>query len=106
MEKTIEKRNKPRVNCNYPVAVEGVNGNGNKFHEEAKLANLSATGLYMIVNRHLECGNTVSMTIQLADATEDDEAPKISANGIVVRSESRVDGTCGVAVKFKNYRFL
>jgi len=106
MEYIPERRVKPRINCDYRVIVAGYNGDGNKYQEDAKLANLSASGLFMIVNRQIEYGNNLSMTILLADAIKEEDSPKISANGTVVRTEHRVDGSCGVAVKFKNYRFL
>jgi PilZ domain len=106
MENNTERRRKPRINCDYPVIVEGTNGDGKKYQEDARLANLSASGLFMVVPRHVDYGNTLTMTILLAIPDDDEETPKISANGTVVRTEPRTDGTCGVAVKFKGYRFL
>ncbi len=105
-EKIIERRGKPRIECDYPVVAEGLNGNGIKFCENAKLANLSASGSYMIINRSIDKGNILSMTIFLINNLDDEDTPKISTNGTVVRTENLVDGSFGIAIKFNHYRFL
>jgi len=106
MNNTSERRGKPRINCDYPVIAEGFNGDGNKYREKARLANLSASGSYMIINRHIGHGHTLSMTIYLAQTLNDEDSPKISTSGTVVRTDNRLDGSFGIAVRFNSYRFL
>jgi hypothetical protein len=106
MESTPDRRIKPRVICDYPAIIKGYDGYGNKYKENAKLANLSASGLYMKANRTIENGSILSVTILLTSTLIEKDTPKIATNGIVVRIEPQVDGTCGVAVKFNHYRFL
>ena len=106
MNNTPDRRIKPRVICDYPVIIEGYDGDGNKYNENAKLANLSASGLYMKANRNIENGSILSVTILLTSALIEKDTPKIATNGIVVRTEPQIDGTCGIAVKFNHYRFL
>ncbi len=106
MTNISERRNKPRIDCDYPVIVEGRDSAGNDYHENAKLVNLSASGSFMIVDSSIEYGKSLSMTIFLANVNDDEDIPKILTNGVVVRTEPQKDGSCGVAVKFDSYRFL
>ena len=105
MDTTLDRRVKPRIECDYLAFVEGSNGGSNKYHDQAKLVNLSASGLFMLVNREAVNGSKVSVTIHLANSSSTPDAPKLVMNGIVVRTEPRTDGMCGMAVKFQNYRF-
>jgi len=103
---TPDRRIKPRVICDYPVIIVGYDGTGNKYKENAKLANLSASGLYMKANRYIDNGTKLSVTVLLTSAFTEKDTPKIATNGIVVRTEPQIDGSCGIAVKFNSYRFL
>jgi hypothetical protein len=106
MYTTTDRRAKPRIECDYPAIVEGMNGDGKKFHDHAQLVNLSASGLFMLVDRDLYNGSRLTVTIHLDTSTMNPETPKLATNGIVVRSGPHISGMCGVAVKFQNYRFL
>jgi hypothetical protein len=106
MYTTPDRRVKPRIECDYPAIVEGYEADGSKYNEQARLANLSASGLFMVADRFIENGSKLTVTVLLSNPSEDDEVPKLSTNGIVVRTEEKMDGKCGVAVKFSNYRFL
>jgi hypothetical protein len=106
MNITPERRIKPRVSCEYPVIIEGFDDTGNKYNENARLANLSASGLYMKANRKIETGSKLSVTILLTSEIVDPDTPKLVTNGIVVRTEPQIGGICGIAIKFSNYKFL
>jgi hypothetical protein len=106
MNLSPDRRIKPRVDCDYPVLIEGFDGDGNKYNESARLANLSASGLFMKAQRNIENGSTLSVTVLLTSEIVEKDTPKIATNGIVVRTEPQTDGTCGIAIKFNNYRFL
>jgi hypothetical protein len=103
---TIERRNKPRVACDYPAIVKGSDLQENMYEENGQLANLSRGGLYMLVNRYFEYNAKLSVTIHLAGAPIDEDIPKLATKGIVVRTEQKTNGTYGVAIKFEQYRFL
>jgi hypothetical protein len=105
MYMTPDRRVKPRIDCDYPAIVEGYDGDGTKYDDQAKLANLSASGLYMMANRYIEAGSKLSVMVLLSNSLIDKDAPKLATNGVVVRVDPQVDGTCGVAVKFHHYRF-
>jgi hypothetical protein len=106
MNITPDRRIKPRVSCDYPVIIEGFDDTGNKFSDNAKLANLSASGLFMNANRTIENGSKLYVTILLTSDIVDPDTPKLATNGIVVRTEPQIDGTYGIAIKFNNYKFL
>jgi hypothetical protein len=106
MYTTPDRRVKPRIECDYPAIVEGYETDGSKYNEQARLANLSASGLFMLADRYIENGTKLTVTVLLSNPSEDDEVPKLATNGTVVRTEVKMDGKCGIAVKFSNYRFL
>jgi hypothetical protein len=62
--------------------------------------------LFMKANRKIKNGSKLSVTILLTSELIDPDTPKLATNGIVVRTEPQGDGSCGVAIKFNNYRFL
>jgi hypothetical protein len=106
MNTTPERRSKPRILCDYPAIVEGYDEAGKRYIENARLANLSASGLYMKAKRTVTNGAELSVTILLAGEFSGADTPKIATNGIVVRTEPQVDGSCGIGVKFSKYKFL
>jgi hypothetical protein len=105
MNNSAERRIKPRIFCEYPAIVEGYNGQGKKFNENAILANLSASGLFMKSPRIVKNGAHLSVTILMSSDVVCKDTPKIATNGVVVRTEPDIDGTCGVAIKFNSYQF-
>jgi hypothetical protein len=106
MYTTTDRRVKPRIDCDYPAIIEGYDRDGTKYNDHAKLANLSASGLFMLAQRNLKNGTKLSVTVLLSNMISEVDAPKLSTNGIVVRTEPQNNGTCGIAIKFTNYRFL
>jgi hypothetical protein len=106
MYTTADRRVKPRISCDYPAIIEGFDGDGTKYNDHAKLANLSASGLFMMANRNVKNGSKLSVTVLLSNTFSEIDAPKLSTSGIVVRTEPQKNGTCGIAIKFTNYRFL
>jgi hypothetical protein len=105
MYMTSDRRIKPRVVCDYPIIVQGVDLNGGKYKQDARLANLSSGGLYMWVDREFEIGTRLSVTVCLTSAPLDEGTPQLATHGIVLRTEPEHGGTFGVAVKFDQYRF-
>jgi hypothetical protein len=106
MYTTPDRRVKPRIKCDYPAIIEGMDATGKKYTDHAKLDNLSASGLYMLANNYVENGSKLSVTVLLSYSSVDEEPPKLSTNGIVIRTEPQTNGTFGIAVKFYKYRFM
>jgi c-di-GMP-binding flagellar brake protein YcgR len=105
MYTTADRRTKPRISCDYPGLIETLDDSGKRIHAEGKLVNLSAGGLYMLVNHNLEKGTKLSITIYLTAATNELSSSKLVTNGVVVRNEPRPSGQHGIAVMFQNYHF-
>ncbi len=105
MYTTSDRRLKPRITCDYPAVIKGRDGRGNKYEENGKLANLSASGLFMWVNRDIPPGSRLTITVYLSSPGLENKSHKLSTNCIVVRSEPQASEQCGVAVKFTSYRF-
>ncbi len=107
MYTTPDRRIKPRIVCDYPAVVVGVNDRGEKYKDDATLANLSGSGLFMWASHCIENGAQLSVTISLTTSQlQAEEIPKLATRGVVVRTEPQPNGTCGVAIKFNHYRFL
>jgi hypothetical protein len=104
MYNTPDRRGKLRIACDFPAIITGCDPAGRSYNENATLANLSASGLYMMMNRCFENGSKLSVTVLLTKGVVDDEISKLSTRGIVVRTETNADGTYGIAVKFTRYR--
>jgi hypothetical protein len=102
----LDRRRKPRTNCQYPATVQGQDEQGKKFEEPAKLANLSATGLYLWIHREVQQGPKIFVIVRLSNDLIKEATPCIATNGIVTRTEPQPDGVWGVAIKFQGYRFL
>lgn len=105
MSITYERRAKPRIDCDYPAIFEGQDTNGERFTDNARLTNLSASGLYMLTNRPIENGSKLSITVLISNLCLETSAPKLITNGKVVRTEFQKNGSYGIAVKFNNHRF-
>jgi hypothetical protein len=103
---TQDRRLKARIECDYPAIIEGYDADGRKYCDNARLANLSASGLFMLADRHIENGTKLSVTVLLSSSIDNGDAPKLATSGTVVRTEPKPNGTFGVAVKFSHYRFL
>lgn len=101
-----ERRNKSRLDCDYPAIVKGMNQQGNISKDNGKLANLSDSGLYLWANRDIEYNSKLSVTVLLSSTLIEKKTPQLTTQGIVVRREPQTNGPYGVAVKLSHYRFL
>jgi hypothetical protein len=104
---TVERRGKPRVGCSYPATVRGHLPDGVRFEARAVLSNMSASGMYLRTQRKVQPGQTVFVVVRMSTASLVQESPpRLAAFGQVVRMETKVDGTYGIALKLVNHRFL
>ena len=102
-----ERRLNPRVTLPYPARLWGMDMNGQAVKEDARLDNLSSSGLYLRLKRTIQNGSPASVAVRLSmiDARPV-SALRLAARGVVVRTDALEDGTCGVAVKFIRRRVL
>jgi hypothetical protein len=99
-----DRRSKPRLRCNYPAVVRGRGPNTTRFEEPATLCDLSATGLYLRTKREIERGTKLFVCFRMSN--EPVQAPALAMRGIVVRTEARTDGTCGLGIRLLRYHIL
>ena len=101
-----EKRSKLRISVPFHAKVHGVDLTGKAFLVETVLDNISADGLYMRIVPSLEPGTKLLIDVGLhtqSHVTED--SPRFSVDGVVLRTEEKPGGACGVAVSFAKVRF-
>ncbi len=101
----IEKREKSRITCNFAAIVKGRDERGREFEENARVINLSASGIYMLLNRSLEDGQQLNVRIALPTGSLKMGTSRLVTEGLVIRGESLSMGVMGIAVKFNHYRF-
>ena len=104
---SVERRGKPRVACSYPATLRGHLPEGIRFESRAVLSNMSASGMYLRTQRKLHPGQVIFVIVRMSTAPLNQESPpRLAAFGQVVRMETKVDGTYGIALKLVNHRFL
>ena len=103
----VERRRKPRIYDPFQTEVQGVDANGEAFEFETVLDNLSAGGLYLRLTRRIEEGAKLLVIIRLPTIlSEEGGQPRVVAHGVVVRTEPKPGGACGVGVFFMDHYFL
>jgi hypothetical protein len=100
-----ERRGKPRIKCAYPAVVRGCAANGKKFEENATVINLSASGIYMLINRYVDKGQELSVKIAFPTGSLKWGTSNLATTGVVVRIDF-LENVIGVAIKFQHYKFL
>jgi hypothetical protein len=101
-----EKRTKPRINCNYPAVVRGLDARGKKYEESARVINLSRGGAYALIKRPMEAGDVLSVQIAFPTGSLQWGTPKLATNAVVKRSELKGGELCGIAIEFQGFRFM
>jgi hypothetical protein len=86
--------------------VHGVNNEKEEFNVDTVLDNVSGDGLYMRMMPSVKEGTSLSIEILLKKPLHvTEEASRILVEGVVVRTEKKAGGVCGVAVTFGRVRF-
>ena len=107
VDNTLDRRSKPRLDCDYPAQVRVYTPNGKKINKAAILSNLSAGGLYLRLDQRLESGAGLFILVRVVEEPADKyRAFSIASQGTVVRSEPQADGQFGVAVRFNHRRLM
>jgi PilZ domain-containing protein len=102
-----DRRIKPRIQEKFPATVCGVDTSGHPFKTETELENLSAGGVYLRVANAVENGTRLSIVVVLTKVlSKKSSSAQMAADGVVLRSEPQIDGSCGLGVVFTRYRFL
>ncbi len=103
---SAERRAKPRIACTYPAIVRGVENSGARFQDVAQLRDLSASGVYLQSKRAMQRGETLFLLFWFSSHPKPTQACALAARGVVVRTETRADGSHGIALRLERYRFV
>lgn len=87
-----EKRRITRLNLKLPARIDGVDGNGKKFTENAIITNISSYGAYINMKNQVSKDTGVSLVIAPEDSC-------LNMRARVVRIEKKKDAN-GVGVAF------
>jgi len=98
-----DQRAKPRTDVDFWGLVRGVSADGQKFQEEARITNLSGSGLYLQVGQRVTEGNPLFVLFRFARSS-DVPALQVVARGTVRRAVVQEDGRVGIGLMFKHYR--
>src|SRR4030067_1832697 len=63
-----EKRRIDRINLKLTARIDGVDGNGKKFTEDAAITNISSYGAYINIKNHVSKDTRVSLIIDPEDS--------------------------------------
>lgn len=78
---------------------------GKTFAVDVGVDNLSSGGLFLRLPFMVNPGERLSAVIRLS-ISPSDRAPKVKANGLVLRVEPKGDGMYGLGVLFIKYRYI
>ena len=101
-----EFRRHERIYEPFPVMGRSVDASGEAFGIHTVLDNFSASGLYVRLERRVECGTKLFAIVHISTSQPEVPAPCVAVRGVVLRAEPQPDGTWGAAVRFTRYRFL
>lgn len=101
-----ERRTKHRINCDYPAIVKGRDAEGVKFAENARVINLSASGILAVTQHPIQDNTEVHVKIALPTGSVEWGTSKLATKGNVVRNDIQSDGAVGIAIKLQDYKFL
>jgi hypothetical protein len=102
----VERRGKPRMKCAYPAMVLWHSQDKKKFEENGTVLNLSASGVYVMLNRKIENEQELSVKIAFPTGSLELGSSKLNTSGVVVRTETISEGVLGIAIQLQRYRFV
>jgi hypothetical protein len=97
-----ERRRKPRLNDSLPARVWGIDNDGEMFGFDARVDNMSSSGLFLKISRPLKVSSQISLVVRLINGS----GVMAAIKGKVLRDEPQLDGSRGIAVKITEHRFL
>ena len=103
-ELTDERRSKPRIKFRFPTRAWGVDAGGNDFDSDCTLENVSATGLYLRLARHVASDAHVKVLITFSHITGGGATALLECE--TLRNEPQPDGQHGLAMRIKSCHFI
>lgn len=106
---TITRRKEWRFDLPLTAIVEGQLPMGKRFHETAKLTNISSGGAYFLLDSTVMVGSKVKLSIDLPKELTEGQKVRLEVGGLTVRLQKpeKRGKKQGVAVRFgKDFKFL
>jgi|SRR5690349_3020952 hypothetical protein len=97
-----ERRAKPRLTDSLPARVWGIDSEDEMVSLDCQVINLSASGLFLKVPHRIKLKSQISLVVRLLNGSGSTAAIR----GRVLRDESQLDGSRGIAVRITEHRFL
>ena len=100
----VNRRREWRFDLPLRTVIEGKLPQGDKFHEETELRNISSGGAYFALDSGVVVGSKLNLMIELPDKLTDGKKMKLWIGGITVRLE-KPDPKAkrqGVAIRFSD----
>ena len=97
-----ERRRKPRLNDSLPARVWGIDNDGEMFGFDARVNNISSSGLFLKIPRQLKISSQISLVVRLKDGS----GVMAAIRGKVLRDDPQLDGSRGIAVQITEHQFL
>jgi hypothetical protein len=101
-----ERRVKARINESFPINIRGIDKSGEAFELQTVTDNISATGLYIRMERSVEWGASLFMVINLSGSRGEAPGARIALRGKVRRIEWLSPDSYGIGVRISSHRFL
>jgi hypothetical protein len=99
-------RDKPRIKVSFPARLRTA-GTSEVLEMDGQVENVSSGGLYLRLPRSLGQNIKVNVVFRFSHASDaTTPAARVAVRGVVLRADPLPDGSCGVALAFKRYRFL
>ena len=105
----MERRHTPRIAESFPVKVRAVDDSGHRFDAETVVDNISAGGVYLRLAEVLREGDELFMMVRMSLSEGDsgiEIGARVAAKGTVRRVDTQPDGKLGLAISFKQHRFV
>jgi len=98
----LERRAKLRVTDSLPARIWGLDSTGEMMGLDCSIDNLSSSGVFLRIPCQLQIGSQINLVIRLTNGSGATAAIK----GRVIRDDSQIDGSRGIAVAITHHCFI
>ena len=100
-------RDKPRIKVSFPARLRTVETAGEVLEMDGQVENVSSGGLYLRLPRSLGQTTKVNVVFRFSHGSDEPTpAPRVAVRGTVLRTDELPDGSCGIALAFRRYKFF
>ena len=101
-----ERREKPRIDCNYPAAVFVQGPSGSVREDRAEVVNLSAGGLRLSARQEYPVGSKLQVQTRFSRKRPASAGvPELWVDASVIWSRTRGEGVWQTGLRIESYKF-